>query len=33
VPSCQGLSIIQQFDFPLQARHFYLSQARVALPA
>ena len=33
VPSCQGLSILQQFDFPLQTRHLFLSQARVALLA
>jgi hypothetical protein len=33
VPSCRGLSIIQQFDFPPQARHFFVSQARVALLA
>jgi hypothetical protein len=32
VPSCPGLSIIQQFDFPVQARHFFVSQARVGLP-
>jgi len=33
VPSCLGLSIIQQFDFPAQARHFFVSQPRVGLPS
>jgi len=33
VRPCQEFSIIQQFDFPSQARHFFTSQPRVALPA
>ncbi len=33
VPSGEGSSIVQQFDFSLQARRFFIPQARVALPA